>query len=245
MTLSLIDPATPTDDQPAGLGGAEFRALKSAIQAQFPGTESDPFNIALTVGPRALNAVSSKADQSGLDATQAQADANSLSIAQINALLGSYVARIAALEGAGYVTAAQAANAAWPVGSIFIAYDGNTPTSKSLPGTWARIADGQVLLGADSGYGTTGGTMSKTLAEANLPAHRHLILTNTGVNNGPTPTANTSVQKNDQRGGGDLGWTLSAQADEPTLGRTSQTGSGTAVDITPAHIKVGIYRRTA
>jgi len=80
MTINSIDPASPSNDDPAGFGAAEIRDLKAALKTQFAGNTSDQWDIPITVGPRSINAVDAKADVSDLNITQAQTDQNSLNI---------------------------------------------------------------------------------------------------------------------------------------------------------------------
>lgn len=174
MTISTIDPATPDPNDVAGQGDDQIRALKQAIVDQFAGEVGDLYDIPITVGPRSLNAVNSKADQADLDATDANVATNTTNIGTNTTNIADHEARIAAIE-ADYTTSAQALGGAWPVGAIFISADGVNPSAKGLPGTWTAVADGRVLLGASSGFGVDGGNANSevTLVEANLPQHKH------------------------------------------------------------------------
>ena len=61
----------------------------------------------------------------------------------------------------------------YPVGSIYISYNSTNPSSL-FGGTWENYGNGRVLKGINSGTaGTTGGSDTVTLKEANLPAHTH------------------------------------------------------------------------
>ena len=247
MTINTIDPATPDPGDPAGAGDDQIRALKAAIVAQFPGVSGDLFDIALTVGPRAINAVGDKADQSAVDAVAANVSANALAISALQSADASLDARITALENATPV--ADALDAAWPVGSVFVSYDGATPTAKGLPGTWTAFADGRVLVGASSGFGSTGGSSSVTLTIAQLPAHGHPFRIDEDIE---STVSSTQSPKNG-------GFVVSPSALNPAStvgpnnGTTSSTegeqigaaGSGDPVDITPANVAVRFFRRTA
>lgn len=172
MTISTIDPSTPGNDEPAGDGDNQLRALKQAIVDQFAGEAGDLWDTALTVGPRALNAIESKADQADLDALDARVSTNELAISSQADTFVGHDSRLDALETDSH-TLTQAKSAAWPVGSVFISADGGTPTSKGLPGSWTRIGDGRFLMGASSGFGGTGGASTVTLQKGNIPAHQH------------------------------------------------------------------------
>ena len=66
-------------------------------------------------------------------------------------------------------------NAIYPVGSIYISTNNNSPQS-FLGGIWVRI-EGRFLLGAGSGYnaGSTGGEATHTLTTDEMPSHNHGI----------------------------------------------------------------------
>ena len=66
-------------------------------------------------------------------------------------------------------------NKIYPVGSIYISYNSTNPSSL-FGGTWENYGSGRVLKGINSGTaGTTGGSDTVTLKEANLPSHSHSI----------------------------------------------------------------------
>ena len=70
----------------------------------------------------------------------------------------------------------------YPVGSIYInvSNDAN-PATLLGGGTWERLQDGRVLIGANSTYtaGSTGGEASHTITTAEMPSHSHAAATNT------------------------------------------------------------------
>lgn len=69
---------------------------------------------------------------------------------------------------------------AWPIGSVFLAVVATDPATLLGFGTWARIAEGQLLAGYKSGdadFGTvegTGGTKTHTLTSDEMPSHTHV-----------------------------------------------------------------------
>jgi microcystin-dependent protein len=79
-------------------------------------------------------------------------------------------------SGAGII------DAAWPIGSVFIAVVNTNPAMLLGFGTWAAFAAGRVLVGRDAGdadFDTaeeTGGTKTVTLtaAQSGLPQHTHV-----------------------------------------------------------------------
>ena len=70
---------------------------------------------------------------------------------------------------------------AFPVGSVFFTAINNNPSELLGYGTWELIGKGRTILGAsDTDEGEeTGGSMSKTLAAANIPGHTHSIPSHT------------------------------------------------------------------
>lgn len=68
---------------------------------------------------------------------------------------------------------------AWPVGSIFMSVVDTNPNTLLGGGTWARIAQGKVLVGVDendTSFDTveeTGGEKTHVLTSAEMPSHTH------------------------------------------------------------------------
>lgn len=82
------------------------------------------------------------------------------------------IGRIAALI-APLVQAAKLA--AWPVGSIYMSMSATSPATL-FGGTWERVANGRMLIGADSASypaGSTGGEAKHALTETEMPSHNH------------------------------------------------------------------------
>ena len=74
--------------------------------------------------------------------------------------------------------ATQTISKIYPVGSIYMSMSATNPATLFGVGTWARISQGRMLLGADdSGYkaGATGGEATHTLSVNEMPAHSHGI----------------------------------------------------------------------
>lgn len=92
--------------------------------------------------------------------------------------------------------AKQILNKAYPVGSIFITLS-NTNPSETLGGEWRHVAEGRCLVGVsaerDITLRKTGGNITTTINEENLPPHTHAI----------NITANTSESGNHNH---DSGW---------------------------------------
>lgn len=115
--------------------------------------------------------------------------------------------------------------AAWPVGSIYLAYNHTNPGTL-FGGTWTRIQNAFLWATTSSGtIGQTGGEQTVTLTEAQMPKHNHGgTYTNAG-------TARTHA------------WLTSNGS---AMGYDSvEAGSGEAHNNMPPYIQVSVWRRTA
>lgn len=76
-----------------------------------------------------------------------------------------------------YVTK-QILNKAYPIGSIYITLV-NTNPSETIGGEWRRVAEGRCLVGVSAERNITlrktGGSITTTLNESNIPAHDHNV----------------------------------------------------------------------
>ena len=115
--------------------------------------------------------------------------------------------------------------AAWPVGSIYIAYNHTNPGTL-FGGTWARITNAFLWATTSSGtIGQTGGEQTVTLTEAQIPKHNHGgTYTNAGTDRTHAWLAS---------GGSAMGYD------------TVDVGSGQAHNNMPPYIQVSVWRRTA
>jgi hypothetical protein len=157
-----------------------------------------------------------------------------------------------------FVTAGLAA--AYPVGAIFLSTVSTNPSTLLGFGTWVAYGTGRMLISQDATYpaGTTGGSATTTLIEANLPSHSHSA-TFTGT---PLGTHQHYVGSNDSRtepggdpaqefvrsyneGGGPKAYTDPLSAGTPA-GSVSvgNTGSGTSFSNLPPYIAVYMWNRT-
>lgn len=147
----------------------------------------------------------------------------------------------------------------YPIGAIYLSVDSTDP-GILFGGAWEQIKD-RFLLGAGDNYtaGNTGGSISKTLAVENLPAHTHESKSITGwfemrkstgdaneiskvdgtvfksasTSNSSTTITNSSTTYNRQR------INFSATHEH------SSVGEGKAVDIMPPYLSVYIWKRIA
>lgn len=150
---------------------------------------------------------------------------------------------------------------AYPVGSIYMSTVATSPATLFGFGTWVTYGSGRVLISQDGTYtaGSTGGSATTTLVEANLPSHTHSA---TSVSNTSDPghSHNSSIGSGFISNGGP-----ESLAGGPNLpfGRPSttasavtglsvststtigNTGSGTAFNNLPPYIAVYMWNRTA
>jgi len=137
-------------------------------------------------------------------------------------------------------------NASAFVTGMIILWYGNTG---NIPGGWV-LCDGnnstpdlrdRFVIGAGSADhtpGSTGGSNSITLSEANLPSHRHFVVSN---DLGGQNRTNSNVSANNQvrkgTGAGNLyeSYNLASTGGSASAGRSSAVGSGTAIDNKPAY----------
>lgn len=176
------------------------------------------------------------------------------------------IVRARSFEGALYGTATNAdkldgyhasdiISKIYPVGSIYMSMSATNPATLFGVGTWKRISQGRMLLGADdSGYkaGATGGEAAHTLTVNEMPAHSHGI-SNSGDhshyfygsdnNNGPL----TEGDGLDTEGNGHFTrnvrfTTSSAGAHTHTI---SNSGGGAAHNNMPPYLVCYIWQRTA
>ena len=136
-------------------------------------------------------------------------------------------------------------NASAFVTGMIILWYGNTG---NIPGGWV-LCNGQnstpdlrnrFIIGAgdDHSPGSTGGSNSITLSEANLPSHRHFVVSN---DLGGQNRTNSNVSANNQvrkgTGAGNLyeSYNLASTGSDAASGRSSAVGSGSAFDNKPLY----------
>lgn len=134
----------------------------------------------------------------------------------------------------------------YPVGSIWMTEE-TDDANDLFYGTWVRYAEGTTLVGQDSGDtdfdtgGETGGTKTKTIAIANLPAHTHdATHTHTLTRSDAVGSSNVNIPR---------GTTTQSSSGtggiEAFTGSTGSTGSGTALNVMNPYTVVYIWKRTA
>ena len=119
-----------------------------------------------------------------------------------------------------------AALAAWPVGSIYLAYNHTDPATL-FGGTWTRITNAFLWATTATGtIGQTGGEQTVKLTEAQLPSHSH-----------------GSVYSQHATGTKDKAW-YNTSGSSVAYGPVA-TGGGEAHNNMPPYIQVSVWRRTA
>ena len=155
----------------------------------------------------------------------------------------------------------------YPVGSIFISVSSTNP-GNFLGGTWVAFGTGRTLVGINTGDGDfnsaekAGGSMTSTLAVANLPSHTHSIpqLTGTTSTNG-AHTHNLGYRSGVSQDG-PMWWSDPGTVDSWGSGMgmqsagnhshtvttnastTGATGSGSAFSVMNPYITVYMWKRT-
>ena len=118
----------------------------------------------------------------------------------------------------------------------------------NVPGGWV-LCDGngstpdlrdRFVIGAGNNFtaGSTGGSNSVTLSEANLPSHRHFVVSNSfgGQNRtGSNVSANNQVAKGTGAGNLYESYNLASTGSGASAGRSSSVGSGSAFDNKPLY----------
>ena len=134
---------------------------------------------------------------------------------------------------------------AFVTGMIILWYGDTT----NIPGGWV-LCNGsnstpdlrdRFVIGAgnpDHSAGSTGGSNSITLSEANLPSHRHFVVSNSlGGQNRTNSNVNANNQVRKGTGAGNLyeSYNLASTSADAVSGRSSAVGSGTAFNNKPLY----------
>jgi len=101
---------------------------------------------------------------------------------------------------------------AFPIGSVFVSVVSTDPATLLGYGTWARIAEGRMLIGqkaTDADFDTaeeTGGAKTHTLTVDEMPAHDHTVDVGFSAGAGTVPfvtyTPASTVTTSSKGGGG-------------------------------------------
>lgn len=156
-----------------------------------------------------------------------------------------------------YLKKATVIDVIYPVGSIYMSMSATNPATLFGVGTWARISQGRMLLGADdSTYkaGATGGEATHTLTANEMPAHSHGISTSGdhshkfyGADDNNGNTSEGAGMGMDTGGNGYMSrnmiyYTANAGAHTHTI---SNSGGGAAHNNMPPYLVCYMWQRTA
>jgi hypothetical protein len=158
-------------------------------------------------------------------------------VRRVNGVLVAEDEEIAALQTAGFATEAVPAGEAFPVGSVFIAVVATNPGTLLGYGTWSAFGAGRVMVGFDAGQAEfdtveeTGGAKTHTLQTSEIPAHTHVITSQTATSGAATSYEHGTLD------------TSSAEAEATEV--TGSTGGGGAHNNLQPYIVCHFWKRTA
>jgi microcystin-dependent protein len=149
---------------------------------------------------------------------------------------------------------------AYPVGSIYMSTVSTDPATLFGFGTWVAFGAGRVLISQNGTYtaGSTGGSATTTLIEANLPSHSHSASSSSSVSDpghrhqigGRDSTANEGSDPNSEfvrdypSVQNPYSSTVTTGISVSTSTSIGNTGSGTAFSNLPPYIAVYMWNRT-
>ena len=150
-----------------------------------------------------------------------------------------------------YLKKATVIDVIYPVGSIYMSMVDTDPATLFGVGTWERISQGRMLLGADdSTYeaGATGGEATHTLTDNEMPAHRHSGTTD--MNGNHSHEVNRTGSKYGSgtlihAGGKDGTVNTSENGNHNHTFTTTNSGGGAAHNNMPPYLVCYIWQRTA
>lgn len=177
--------------------------------------------------------VTAHADLTGVSADQHHARQHSITSASDHTFPGGSTF----LRADGTFASPPGGSEAFPVGSVFIAVVSTDPATLLGYGTWSAFGAGRVLVGLDAGqteFDTveeTGGAKTHTLTAAEIPAHTHIVTSQTATTGSATSYEHGTLD------------TSSAEAEATEV--TGSTGGGGAHNNLQPYIVVFMWKRTA
>lgn len=158
-----------------------------------------------------------------------------------------------------YLKKATVIDVIYPVGSIYMSMSATNPATLFGVGTWARISQGRMLLGADdSTYkaGATGGEATHALTAAEMPAHSHTGTTSTNGDHTHQVSRNIDLSSADPNGeggscdticnyDGGINFKTSTAGNHNHTFTTNNAGGGAAHNNMPPYLVCYIWQRTA
>ncbi len=134
----------------------------------------------------------------------------------------------------------------FPVGSIVQYTDATIDPNSLIGGTWTRI-EGRFLFAADEDHaiGSTGGAETVTLTNAQMPSHRHFVITMSKGTVSPDHLHTVARSNIDDSIDEEYHYRLYGNSNEAGHGRSSATGGGQAHNNMPPYLTVYMWERTA
>ena len=133
--------------------------------------------------------------------------------------------------------------AAWPVGSIYMSMIATSPATL-FGGTWERVANGRMLIGADSASypaGSTGGEAKHALTETEMPSHNHGVQQAGSDGAIPMMMGKDGTYQNDEY----LSFGTSVKPFAESTILISYSGGNQPHNNMPPYLSVYMWRRTA
>lgn len=147
----------------------------------------------------------------------------------------------------------------FPVNSLYLSLDNSNPATLFLGTTWEK-QEGRFLLGSSSNYalGSTGGSSTITLTEANMPRHRHQVDAVSATIPEHIHSITLQNHSGDNYSANRVGWGADNLAGNNATVNTSSAGggstgaiapytnymgSGTAFNNMPPYLVVNIWKR--
>ncbi|MBS1331685.1 MAG: hypothetical protein HP053_00530 [Christensenellaceae bacterium] len=133
--------------------------------------------------------------------------------------------------------------ASWPVGSIYMSLQATSPATL-FGGTWERIANGRMLIGADSASypaGSTGGEAKHALTETEMPSHNHGVQQAGSDGAIPMEMGKDGTYQNDEY----LSFGTSVKPFAESTILISYRGGNQPHNNMPPYLSVYMWRRTA
>ena len=133
----------------------------------------------------------------------------------------------------------------YPVGSIYMSVNSTSP-AELFGGTWEQIKD-TFLLSAGDTYtaGDVGGEATHTLAEGELPSHRHGYTKTVGMYGEPSETTTLTQAQISINNSGTAGLIFNDRFTNTDHRYTQNVGLGSAHNNMPPYLTVYVWKRTA
>jgi len=255
-TINQLVSTNPAGTDDTSRGDDHIRLLKSVLLATFPGIEG-----AVTATHVQLNQIgtiiSTLADAILKDGSRAMTGALSMGTQRIVNLGAPTAATDAATRKyvddavtAALATAEAHRRLLYPVGSrIILGGNNGNPATLLGFGTWSLVSKDRVMVGAGTTYtlGETGGSETVNLTEQQLPAHKHLLFSDS-VRGAAAPNLSSptlQVPRRMDKDGDAEQYSLKETTEPANVGLSAATGQGNPVSVLQPFEAVNIWQRTA